>query len=116
MNVSTGIKAPDFELKDANGISFRLSEYIGKSPIVLFFYPKDFTPGCTAEACSFRDQYQAFVDAGAMVIGISGDSEKSHQRFAKRFNLPYTLLSDPQGKVSSLFGVQRRFMGLLPGR
>lgn len=116
MNVSTGIKAPDFELKDANGISFRLSEHIGKSPIVLFFYPKDFTPGCTAEACSFRDQYQAFVDAGAMVIGISGDSEKSHQRFAKHFNLPYTLLSDSQGKVSSLFGVQRRFMGLLPGR
>ena len=116
MRVLPGVQAPNFELKDADGNIFRLNDVVGKSPVVLFFYPKDFTPGCTAEACSFRDQYQEFVDAGALVIGISGDSEKSHQRFARRYKLPYTLLSDPDGKVSGLFGVKRRFMGLLPGR
>ncbi|MFM1877503.1 MAG: hypothetical protein RLZZ241_369 [Bacteroidota bacterium] len=116
MKLIPGGIAPDFELKDAEGLVFKLSEHLGKKPIVLFFYPKDFTPGCTAEACMFRDHYQDFVAAGALVVGISSDSEQSHQRFAFRYSLPYTLLSDAGGKVSRLFGVQRKLMGLLPGR
>jgi peroxiredoxin Q/BCP len=82
---------------------------------VLYFYPKDDTPGCTAEACAFRDQYEVFRDAGAEVIGISSDSAKSHQAFAARHSLPFVLLSDPAGKVRGQFGVGKT-LGLFPGR
>lgn len=116
MKVPLGSPAPDFELKDESGKLFRLADYRGKRPVVIFFYPKDFTPGCTAEACSFRDHFHDFSDAGALVVGISSDSENSHKRFTAKYNLPYTLLSDPDGAVSNLYGVKRRLWGLLPGR
>ena len=116
MGLPLGTQAPDFVLNDANGRPFRLSEHLGKQPVVLFFYPKDFTPGCTAEACSFRDSYEDFADAGALVVGVSSDSEAMHRNFASRLGLPFLLLSDPKGEVSRLYGVRKRFFSLLPGR
>jgi len=105
-----------FTAKDQNGETFDVSKYLGKKPLVIYFYPKDFTPGCTKEACSFRDRYEDFQELGAEVIGISGDSEKSHQRFAKKYNLPFTLLSDQDGKLRKQFGVKKSILGLIPGR
>src|SRR4051794_12168285 len=102
----TGELAPDFELPDANGARVRLSDFRGRE-VVLFFYPKDNTPGCSTEACAFRDRYEAFRDAGAEVIGISSDSEPSHRQFADRFNLPFVLLSDSGGEVRARYGVPR---------
>jgi thioredoxin-dependent peroxiredoxin len=93
-----------------------ISDFIGKKSLVLFFYPKDDTPGCTREACSFRDHYEAFLDAGAEVIGISGQSVESHKNFAQKHNLKYHLLSDEGNKVRKLFGVPTNLFGLLPGR
>jgi len=116
MGLPLGSQAPDFVLNDAEGNPFRLSDHLGSQPVVLFFYPRDFTPGCTAEACSFRDSYEDFVEAGALVIGISSDSERSHGRFASRLNLPFRLLSDEKGAVSRLYQVRKRFFNLLPGR
>lgn len=116
MGLPLGVQAPDFVLNDSSGKPFRLSEHLGTRPVVLFFYPKDFTPGCTAEACSFRDSYEDFADAGALVVGISSDSERTHRNFASRLSLPFLLLSDPDGEVSRLFGVRKRFFNLLPGR
>lgn len=116
MGLPLGVQAPDFVLNDASGKPFRLSEHLGSCPVVLFFYPKDFTPGCTAEACSFRDSYEDFADAGALVVGISSDSERTHRNFASRLSLPFLLLSDPNGEVSRLFQVRKRFFNLLPGR
>jgi thioredoxin-dependent peroxiredoxin len=113
--VQPGQPAPDFELPDADGNRVKLSSYRGKKAVVLYFYPKDDTPGCTAEACSFRDSYQEFQDAGAEVIGVSSDSEASHGKFAKRHQLPFTLLSDAKGEVRKQYGVPATF-GLLPGR
>ena len=105
-----------FTATDQNGDELDVNEYLGKKPLVIYFYPKNFTPGCTAEACSFRDNYQNFQDLGAEVIGISGDSESSHKRFAKKHNLPFTLLSDKDGKLRKQFGVKKSLLGLLPGR
>ena len=105
-----------FTATDQNGNTFDVSPYLGKKPLVIYFYPKNFTPGCTTEACSFRDSYQDFQDFGAEVIGISGDSESSHQRFAKKYDLPFTLLSDKAGKLRKQFGVKKSLLGLLPGR
>lgn len=113
--MKTGDPAPDFELPDAAGKSVRLSDFAGKRPVVLYFYPKDETPGCTAEACAFRDSHEAFRETGAEVIGVSSDSEESHRKFAERHRLPFTLLSDHGGKVRKLYGVPPT-MGLLPGR
>lgn len=110
-----GDQAPDFELPAADGTRVRLSDYRGKSEVVLFFYPKDHTPACTMEACSFRDSHEAFQDAGAVVIGVSSDSPDSHRRFADRFRLPYLLLSDADGTLRERFGVART-LGLFPGR
>ena len=112
--VKVGERAPDFALPDANGREVRLADFRGR-PVVLYFYPKDDTPGCTKEACSFRDQYQDFRDAGAEVIGVSSDSSDSHRRFAERHRLPFTLLADQGGKVRKLYGVPAT-LGLLPGR
>jgi peroxiredoxin Q/BCP len=109
-----GERAPDFSLPDANGEPVRLSSFRG-SPVVVYFYPKDDTPGCTLEACSFRDQYEGFADAGAAVIGISSDSSASHRRFAARHRLPFTLLSDRDGEVRKLYRVPST-LGVLPGR
>ena len=106
---------PDFELPDQNGNRFTFNDHLGKGKIVLYFYPKDETPGCTKETCEFRDNYQAFTDAGAEVIGISADSVQSHKNFSEKYNLPFNLLSDSENKVRKLFGVAKT-LGIIPGR
>jgi peroxiredoxin Q/BCP len=110
-----GDRAPDFELFDQEGKPFRLHERCAEGPLVLYFYPKDETPGCTAEACAFRDQYEDFTAAGARVVGVSSDSVDSHRAFAARHRLPFTLLADPGGKLRAAFGVPKT-LGLLDGR
>src|SRR5438552_1808452 len=113
-SVQVGALAPDFTLLAQSGESVTLSNFRGKI-VVLYFYPKDNTPGCTAEACTFRDSYEVFKEAGAEVIGVSSDSTSSHQQFATRFHLPFLLLSDEGGVVRKRYGVSATF-GLLPGR
>jgi peroxiredoxin Q/BCP len=115
MAIKEGDIVPDFKAKTQSGEKFELSNYLG-NPLVIYFYPKDNTPGCTTQACSFRDQYQDFQDLGAEVIGISGDSEASHDKFAQKHKLPFILLSDENKKIRNLFGVPTHFFGLLPGR
>ncbi len=112
--LSTGEKAPEIELVAANGKTVRLSDFSGKK-LVVFFYPKDDSPGCTREACQFRDAYDDFTEAGAEVIGISSDSTASHEAFGKKHGLPMTLLSDPKGSARKSFGVGST-LGILPGR
>lgn len=114
--IKEGDTIPNFKLKNQNGEQVKISDYIGKKNLVLFFYPKDHTPGCTREACSFRDHYEAFLMAGTEVIGISGQSVESHKNFAEKYNLKYQLLSDNGNKVRKLFGVPANLFGLLPGR
>jgi thioredoxin-dependent peroxiredoxin len=114
MAIKVGDTAPDFTLTDQTGASVSLSSFRGK-PVVLYFYPKDDTPGCTAESCAFRDQYEVFKSAGAEVIGVSSDSNESHQRFAAKYRLPFKLLSDKGDNVRSLYGAKAMF-GLFPGR
>lgn len=116
MSLKIGDKIPVFTLKDQNGRDFNSIDFIGHSSFVIFFYPKDFTPGCIKEVCSFRDAYQDFKDLGSEVIGISSDSEKMHKKFAQSYNLPFILLSDSRNVVRNLFGVKNNFLGLLPGR
>ncbi len=113
--VKVGDLAPDFSIPPSPGRPPTLHGFRGMSDVVLFFYPKDHTPGCTAEACSFRDGYEDFRDVGAEVIGISGDSDATHRGFAARHHLPFILASDPQGVIRAAYGVPRTF-GLLPGR
>jgi peroxiredoxin Q/BCP len=113
--VQVGKPAPGFTLPALTGQPVSLASFIGKKDIVLYFYPKDNTPGCTAEACAFRDSYEVFRDAGAEVIGISSDPEESHQQFATQHRLPFILLSDRGGVVRKRYGVPSTF-GLLPGR
>ena len=113
--IGVGDRAPDFTLRTQSGATYRLDEHLGERALVLYFYPKDNTRGCTAEACAFRDSYEVFRDAGAEVVGVSSDSEASHRGFAERHHLPFTLLSDPHGKVRRRYGVQATF-GVLPGR
>ncbi len=114
-SVQVGDHAPDFTLSNQSGEPVRLSDFLGKTDIVLYFYPKDDTSGCTTEACSFRDSYEVFKDAGAEVIGVSSDSAESHQRFAAKNRLPFILLSDAGGALRKRYGVPTTF-GLLPGR
>ena len=111
--------APDFTLLDETGTSRKLSDYRGKD-VVLYFYPKDDTPGCTTEACAFRDDYSDYEKAGVVVLGVSADSPKSHLKFKKKYNLPFTLLSDEDHKVCEAYGVWalkkmmgREYMGIL---
>jgi thioredoxin-dependent peroxiredoxin len=99
--------APDFSLPDENGTVRKLSEFRGK-PVVLYFYPKDDTPGCTTEACGFRDQYQEYTDAGVTVLGVSPDSSSSHSKFKSKYNLQFTLLADEDHKICDLYGVWGR--------
>ncbi len=115
MGLKAGASIPEFSLKDQEGNWFHSRDHLG-TPMVIFFYPKDFTPGCTAEACAFRDAYEDFVEAGALVVGISSDSEASHLKFAQKLRLPFTLLSDPDKKVRRRFRVENRLLNLLPGR
>ena len=116
MAVQIGDKLPNFSAKDTTGNNFESQDYVGQKPLVIYFYPKDNTPGCTAQACSFRDQYQDFTDLGAEVIGISSDNEKSHQSFTNRYKLPFILLADTNSKIRKAFGVPTALFGLLPGR
>ena len=113
--LQVGDMAPEFTLPKANGELVSLSDFRGRSDVVLFFYPKDNSPVCTAEACSFRDSYEVFCDAGAEVIGVSADSSQSHERFAARFRLPFVLLSDTGGLVRERYGVSKT-LGIFPGR
>jgi peroxiredoxin Q/BCP len=110
-----GDTAPDFTLPATTGAPVSLSDFRGKSAVVLFFYPKDNSPVCSAEACSFRDSYEAFREAGAEVIGVSSDSAQSHEQFARRLGLPFLLLSDAGGEVRARYGVPKSF-GVFPGR
>ena len=115
MALQVGDKIPFFTSIDSKGNSFDIKDYIGQ-PLVIYFYPKDDTPGCTIQACTFRDQYEDFKVLGAEVIGISSDSLQSHQKFASRYKLPFILLSDFDKKIRTQFGVPNDFLGLLPGR
>jgi peroxiredoxin Q/BCP len=115
MTLSVGDKAPDFTLPSSSGEPLTLSELYGRRTVVLYFYPKDDTPGCTVEACSFRDRYDAFTEAGAEVVGVSSDSADSHGRFASKHKLPMKLVSDGDKKLRALYGVKAT-LGLLPGR
>jgi thioredoxin-dependent peroxiredoxin len=99
-----GDKAPAFTAKDQNGKEISLSDFFGKK-VILYFYPKDNTPGCTAEACSFRDNYQSMLSKGFEVIGVSTDNEKSHKKFEKKFSLPFTLIADTDKHIVEAYGV-----------
>jgi peroxiredoxin Q/BCP len=119
MSIQRGIPAPDFELQDDAGETRKLSDFRGR-PVVLYFYPKDDTPGCTTEACNFRDDYSAYEKAGVTILGVSPDSVKSHVKFKKKFGIPYPLLADEGHKVCELYDVWglkkamgREYMGVL---
>jgi peroxiredoxin Q/BCP len=114
--IGVGDVAPDFTLPAQDGSSVTLSSFRGEKVVVLYFYPKDETAGCTREACAFRDSHDAFAEAGAQVIGVSSDSVASHDRFAKKHGLPFTLVADGDGAVRDSFGVPKSLFGLLPGR
>ncbi|MCF6141446.1 peroxiredoxin [Flavobacterium sp. K77] len=114
--LKVGDVIPHFSAIDTEGNLFDSKTVLGQKPLVIYFYPKDNTPGCTAQACSFRDQYEDFKELGAEVIGISGDSTSSHQKFAKQFKLPFILLSDSNKAIRKLFGVPTGLFGLMPGR
>jgi thioredoxin-dependent peroxiredoxin len=113
--LKVGDRVPNFSLPSQTGTTVNISDLIGKKSLVIYFYPKDDTPGCTAESCAFRDSYEVFTDAGAEVIGISADSPQSHQQFAQKYSLPFTLLSDTDNQVRKLFGVPSTLF-VLPGR
>ena len=118
--LKVGDKAPDFTLKSDSGKKVFLSQFIGKKEVVLYFYPKDNTPGCTKEACSFRDSLSAFSNKNTEVLGVSPDSVKSHQNFIQKQNLNFTLLSDPDHEVAEAYGAWgekslygKKYMGIL---
>ena len=113
--IGVGDKAPDFTLPSQSGEQVRLQDRIGQGVVVLYFYPKDETSGCTREACAFRDSHEVFTDAGAEVIGVSSDSVDRHAAFATHHKLPFTLLSDEGGKVRKAYGVPAA-LGFIPGR
>jgi thioredoxin-dependent peroxiredoxin len=113
--LQVGDSAPDFTLPRSNGELVSLSDFRDRSAVVLFFYPRDQSPACTAEACSFRDSYEVFRERGAEVIGVSADSSLSHGRFAARFRLPFVLLTDTDGSVRDRYCVSKTF-GIFPGR
>jgi peroxiredoxin Q/BCP len=112
MPITAGMDAPDFTLPDETGTPRRLSDYRG-SPVVLYFYPKDDTPGCTTEACNFRDDYSAYNDAGVTILGVSPDNAKSHTKFKSKFDLPFTLLADADHLICQQYGVwgPKKYMG-----
>jgi peroxiredoxin Q/BCP len=110
-----GDNLPTFKLQDQNG-NWINSENLKDEVLVIYFYPKDDTPGCTAEACAFRDSHEDFIELGAKVIGVSADSISKHKDFVNRYKLPFTLLSDNSNDLRKKFGVPKSFLGLLPGR
>ena len=103
--LKVGDTAPDFSLSDEHGLPVSLKDYLGKKVVVLYFYPKDFTSGCTAEACSFRDNYKPYQDKGVVVIGVSLDSVESHLKFSEKYNLPFAILSDRNKEAARAYGV-----------
>jgi len=113
--IRVGAKAPDFTLPSQSGKLVSLGDFLGRRPVVLFFYPKDNTLGCTKEVCAFRDDFEQFGKLDAEVIGISSDTVQSHRAFAQKHDLPFALLSDKGGKVRKLYGVPNT-LGLFPGR
>jgi peroxiredoxin Q/BCP len=113
--IQVGDKAPDFTLPSQSGDEVRLFDQLGERVVVLYFYPKDNTSGCTAEACAFRDSYETFTDVGAEVIGVSSDSADKHAAFAGQHNLPFTLVADKGGQVRKSYGVPS-VLGVIPGR
>ena len=113
--VEPGSPGPGFRLQTSTGEYVSLEDFHGKKSVVVYFYPRDFTKGCTAEACEFRDSYEEFKNLGAEVVGISNDNQKSHEAFASEHKLPFILLSDPNGSVRKSYGVKKTF-GLVPGR
>lgn len=113
--LQVGDRAPDFTAQTHTGQTIRLADFVGQRGLVLFFYPRDGTPVCTQEACSFRDSYEQFTAAGVEVIGVSGDSTSSHQEFAQRHQLSFPLISDTGGTLRKAFGVSS-ILGLIPGR
>jgi peroxiredoxin Q/BCP len=115
--LQAGTQAPDFKATDQHGNKVTLKDYRGRK-VVLYFYPKDHTPGCTKEACAFRDNFSKFKKRGVEILGVSIDSETSHQSFAEKYNLPFTLLADPEKKIVEAYGVWgeknlygRKYMG-----
>lgn len=113
--IQVGDRAPEFSAVTYDGTPVKLSDFLGQHALILFFYPKDGTSICTKEACSFRDSYEKFVEAGAQVIGVSGDTDEAHRAFAQQHRLPFPLIADPDGSLRKLFGVPRT-LGLFPGR
>lgn len=107
MPISAGVPAPQFSLLDDTGTERKLSDYLG-SPVVLYFYPKDDTPGCTTEACNFRDDYSVYQEADVTILGVSPDTTSKHSKFKVKYNLPFTLLADTDHKVCELYGVWGR--------
>jgi peroxiredoxin Q/BCP len=114
--IKIGSSIPAFTLPDQNGNPFDITSVLGKKNLVIYFYPKDDSPGCTAQACSFRDQFEVFTEADALIIGISGQSVESHKEFAEKHRLSFILLSDEDDKIQKLFGVPKSLLGFLPGR
>ena len=109
--VKEGVKAPAFEAQDQHGNLVRLSDFQGKSAVVLYFYPKDDTPGCTAQACSLRDGFSAIQAAGAVILGVSADTSQSHKAFAEKFHLPFSILADPDKRIIEAYGVKMPLLG-----
>jgi peroxiredoxin Q/BCP len=114
--IKIGSSIPTFTLPDQNGNLFDINSVLGKKNLVIYFYPKDDSPGCTAQACSFRDQFEVFTEADAVIIGISGQSVESHKEFAEKYRLSFTLLSDEGDKIRKRFGVPANLLGMIPGR
>jgi peroxiredoxin Q/BCP len=112
MPIEKGLTAPGFTLKDDEGRTRKLSDYLGRK-VILYFYPKDDTPGCTTEACNFRDDFSIYVESGVIILGVSPDTVKSHKKFKDKFSLPFPLLADDDHKVSEAYGVwgRKKFMG-----
>ena len=111
-DIKEGMKAPAFEAMDQHGALVRLADYAGKSNVVLYFYPKDDTPGCTAQACSLRDGFSALQAAGAVILGVSADTTESHKAFAEKFRLPFSLLADPDRRIIEAYGVKMPLLGM----
>lgn len=115
MTLHPGDTLPSVSIKDKDGKLFSLDSLKGKA-LVIYFYPKNFTPGCTTEACEFRDKYEDFKDLGAEVVAISSDTEASHRKFVDQYNLPFIFLSDPEKVARKAFGVKSSLLGIVPGR
>ncbi len=110
--VAEGTKAPAFEAQDQNGAQVRLADFQGKAAVVLYFYPKDDTPGCTAQACSLRDGFAAIKAAGAVILGVSADTSQSHKAFAEKYHLPFSILADPDHRIIEAYGVKMPVVGI----